>query len=42
MMPEPDPQIIAEVENLRKSLHQHNFRYYVLQEWEIKDSEFAR
>jgi hypothetical protein len=41
MMPDPDPQIIAKVENLRKTLHHHNYRYYVFDEWEIKDSQFA-
>jgi len=43
MMPDPDPQIIAKVENLRKTLHQHNYRYYVLDDpGEISDSQFVR
>ena len=41
-MPDPDPQIIAEVENLRKALHHHNFRYYVLDDPEISDAEYDR
>jgi DNA ligase (NAD+) len=42
MMPDPDPQIITKVENLRKTLHHHNYRYYVLDDPEISDSQFAR
>jgi DNA ligase (NAD+) len=42
MMPDPDPQIIAEVENLRKSLHHHNYRYYVLDDPEISDAGYDR
>ena len=42
MMADPDPQIIAEVENLRKTLHHHNYRYYVLDDPEISDSQFVR
>jgi len=34
-MPDPDPQIIAKVEDLRKTLHHHNYRYYVLDDPEI-------
>jgi DNA ligase (NAD+) len=41
-MPEPDPQIIAEVENLRKTLHHHNYRYYVLDDPEISDAGYDR
>ncbi len=37
-MPDPDPQIIANVENLRKTLHHHNYRYYVLDDPEISDA----
>jgi len=42
MMPNPDPQIIAEVENLRKALHHHNYRYYVLDDPEISDAGYDR
>jgi len=41
-MPNPDPQIIAEVENLRKTLHHHNYRYYVLDDPEISDAGYDR
>ncbi len=41
-MPEPDPQIIAKVENLRKSLHHHNYRYHVLDDPEISDVGYDR
>ena len=41
-MPEPDPQIIAEVENLRKTLHHHNYRYHVLDDPEISDAGYDR
>ena len=41
-MPDPDPQIIAKVEDLRKALHHYNYRYHVFDEWEIKASQFAR
>ena len=41
-MPEPDAQIIAKVENLRKSLHHHNYRYYVLDDPEISDVGYDR
>jgi len=39
---DPDPQIIAEVENLRKTLHHHNYRYYVLDDPEISDAGYDR
>jgi DNA ligase (NAD+) len=42
MMPDPDPQIIAKVENLRKTLHHHNHRYYVLDDPEISDAGYDR
>jgi DNA ligase (NAD+) len=42
MMPDPDPQIIAKVENLRKTLHHHNYRYHVLDDPEISDAGYDR
>ena len=42
MMPDPDPQIIAKVEDLRKALHHHNHRYYVLDDPEISDAGYDR
>jgi len=42
MMPDPDPQIIAKVENLRKTLHHHNYRYYVLDDPELSDAGYDR
>jgi DNA ligase (NAD+) len=42
MMPDPDPQIIVKVENLRKTLHHHNYRYYVLDDPEISDAGYDR
>jgi DNA ligase (NAD+) len=41
-MLDPDPQIIAEVENLRKTLHHHNYRYHVLDDPEISDAGYDR
>ncbi len=41
-MPDPDPQIIANVENLRKTLHHHNYRYHVLDDPEISDAGYDR
>ena len=42
-MPGPiDPAIVAEVERLRKALHHHNYRYYVLDDPEISDAEYDR
>ena len=41
-MPDPDPQVIANVENLRKTLHHHNYRYHVLDDPEISDAEYDR
>jgi DNA ligase (NAD+) len=37
-----DPGIIAKIEDLRKTLHHHNYRYYVLDDPEISDSEYDR
>ena len=42
MMPDPDPQIIAKVEDLRKTLHHHNYRYYVLDDPELSDAGYDR
>ena len=36
------PEIVAKVAHLRKTLHHHNFRYYVLDDPEISDSEYDR
>lgn len=42
-MSEPiDASIIKEIEGLRKALHRHNYRYYVLDDPEISDSEYDR
>ena len=41
-MPNPDPQIIAKVEHLRKTLHHHNYRYHVLDDPEISDAGYDR
>ena len=37
-----DASIIKEIEDLRKALHRHNYRYYVLDDPEISDSEYDR
>ena len=37
-----DPEIIEKIQDLRKRLHHHNFRYYVLDDPEISDSEYDR
>lgn len=34
--------IIKKIEDLRKALHRHNYRYYVLDDPEISDSEYDR
>ena len=36
------PQIIQRVETLRKALHRHNYRYYVLDDPEVSDAEYDR
>ena len=36
------PQIIQKVNDLRKALHRHNFRYYVIDDPEISDAEYDR
>jgi DNA ligase (NAD+) len=36
------PQIIRQVETLRKALHRHNYRYYVLDDPEVSDAEYDR
>ncbi|MGB5748538.1 MAG: NAD-dependent DNA ligase LigA [Desulfobacterales bacterium] len=37
-----DPGIIEKIQDLRKTLHYHNFRYHVLDDPEISDSEYDR
>ncbi|UCD78779.1 MAG: NAD-dependent DNA ligase LigA [Desulfobacterales bacterium] len=37
-----DPAIINKVNELRKALHHHNYRYYVLDDPEISDVEYDR
>jgi len=37
-----DPEIIEKIRGLRKTLHHHNFRYHVLDDPEISDSEYDR
>jgi DNA ligase (NAD+) len=37
-----DPSIIEHVEELRQTLHRHNYRYYVLDDPEISDAEYDR
>ena len=37
-----DPAVIKKVEELRQALHRHNYRYYVLDDPEISDSEYDR
>ena len=37
-----DPEIIQRTQDLRKTLHHHNHRYYVLDDPEISDSEYDR
>ena len=36
------PQIVEKIRDLRKILHHHNHRYYVLDDPEISDSEYDR
>jgi DNA ligase (NAD+) len=36
------PQIIKKADDLRKALHRHNYRYYVLDDPEISDAEYDR
>jgi DNA ligase (NAD+) len=36
------PEIIINIQDLRKTLHHHNYRYYVLDDPEISDSEYDR
>lgn len=37
-----DPAVIKKVEDLRSTLHRHNYRYYVLDDPEISDAEYDR
>jgi DNA ligase (NAD+) len=36
------PQIIRRIETLRKALHRHNYRYYVMDDPEVSDAEYDR
>lgn len=42
MSPNVSPQIIRQAETLRKALHRHNYRYYVLDDPEVSDAEYDR
>jgi DNA ligase (NAD+) len=42
MVSDPNPEIVAKVEELRKQLHHHNYRYYVLDDPEVADAEYDR
>ncbi len=37
-----DPDVIKKVADLRRTLHRHNYRYYVLDDPEISDAEYDR
>ncbi len=37
-----DSSVIKKIQDLRKALHRHNYRYYVLDDPEISDSEYDR
>ena len=37
-----NPQIIQKVEDLRRALHRHNYRYYVLDDPEVSDAQYDR
>lgn len=37
-----NPQIVQKVTALRKALHRHNYRYYVLDDPEVSDAEYDR
>ena len=37
-----DPSVIKRVEDLRTSLHRHNYLYYVLDNPEVSDAEYDR
>ncbi len=37
-----NPEIVKKIQDLRKRLHHHNHRYYVLDDPEISDSEYDR
>jgi DNA ligase (NAD+) len=37
-----NPEIVEKIQELRKTLHHHNHRYYVLDDPEISDSEYDR
>ena len=42
MTPTMDPEILRKVERLRRELHDHNFRYYVLDDPLVSDAEYDR
>lgn len=42
MPPDINPVGLKQVEDLRRALHRHNYRYYVLNDPEISDSEYDR
>lgn len=37
-----EPAVVKKIENLRKELHRHNYRYHVLDDPEISDAEYDR
>lgn len=37
-----DPQVIQRINDLRRQLHHHNYRYYVLDDPEISDAQYDR
>lgn len=41
-MPLPDRSLVEELERLKKELHYHNYRYYVLDDPVISDAEYDR
>ena len=41
-MSTPPPHIVAEAEQLRAEIHDHNYRYYALDEPQVPDAEYDR
>ena len=41
-MSTPSPHIVAEAEQLRAEIHDHNYRYYALDEPQVPDAEYDR
>jgi len=39
-MPEPSPETLERIADLRARLHRHNHLYYVLDEPEVSDAEY--